>query len=330
VTRNQKTVSVLALLALLFLGTGFGGDDDDADDDPKIPPKPDEPCPPGQHYELDRRTLTWHCVLDDVGPDEPTPGVIEDPTPDEPTPGVIEDPNEPSDEPSDWIKPYPTGDSFYQVVPGDQFYGKGSQSGSITWRYLATEAFLAASEFGDLDAAGANAFAKRVADNDDNRIAALNVICCAPWNDACYGTWGYDPNKDPAPALNGRVIRLGPQNPDNAARLFAGEGMARCVRIGSPQHKGDGSGVRAPGVSGCTKHELLWLPKLDRKRLWEQANAATGRTKIDPSSETWPNGDPKILPPPFVVERHIHFYPGSNTANVKVWGCAAIYVVEIS
>jgi hypothetical protein len=329
-TRGQKTVSVLALLALFWLGTGFGGEPT-TPGQIKRPPKPTTPCPDGQHWEFDVATWSWNCV---AGPPstEPcpdgfvrdangdcVPAVVVPPPVDEPD--VIEVPDGPIDDPNDYIKPYPTGGNFYQVVHGDYAYGEDATH-SIVFRYLWTEAFLAAKQFGGKTDAEANTFAGNVARDNDLRVEAwTTIIGCSGANDLAYATWGYNPNNDPDPAYTGRVIRLVPQHPDNRARLLNGQGLARCIRLGTQATKGNGNGVRVGPSGECYSYELLWLPQLNREALWE-SGGATLKTE---DGETWSDGTSRGLPPPFVTDRKFYAYPGSiPDPTPKIWGCFAL------
>lgn len=261
-----------------------------------IPGGPTGPaeCPEGTHYDATQKK----CIADEPG--APKPGVIV-------VPG----------DPNDYIKPYPIGRNFYQVVQGDIAYG--TFPSSIVYRYLLNEAFFAAKEDGASDDE-ADEFKKLVAKNFQNRIDAWQLITCAGTNDACYATWGYDPKFDPDPGPAGRAIRLVAQHPNNLLRLQQWQDLARCVRIGSAATKGNGNGVRVN--DSCHSYELLWMPGLNRQVIRTSVNLTTGRVTITTNGMTWPNGDSMGLPPPFILDRGVTFMAGSVPEPIPTsWGC---------
>lgn len=283
-----------------------------------VPPPPD--CPSGKKALWFPVEKEWGCV------DEDTP-VVDEECPDGyvwnaslkkcvvTVKPVIEDPN-------DYIKTYPTGRNFYQVVQGDIAYGTSQHS--IVYRYLLTEGYLAAKEQG-LSDEDAGEFSKIIAKNADNRIAAWNLITCA--NEAWYGTYGYNPEFEPDPGPNGLAIRLVPQHADNLSRLINNKTLARCIKLGTKAKKGDGSGVRVNNT--CHSFELLWMPGINREELYTSVNLTTGRTTLTTNGMKWPDGSTMGLPPPFIIDKGATFFTGSvPDPPPLVWGCMGI-ILEI-
>lgn len=248
-------------MRLKLLGSGLSKDELAAEL-AKYPLCVPKECPPGTE-----RNEFGECVL--VQPKPPK-------TPKKPSDVVI-------------IKDFPEGNAFYQVRQGDILgWGlKGLHTEAITQNVLARELFLAAREYGGLDDNAALAFANARRRNTSATNAIYDAITCSPLDDACYGTWGYCgdvaiANKVcPAsmrnhPGPHGRAIRLLPQHANNAVRLMQDLPMARVVAILSAAQKGNGKGnaVQAASPGGKSSYPLLWIPGIDRRRLWESNGTA--------------------------------------------------------
>lgn len=272
-------------------------------------------CPAGQHWDAKSQT----CVTDT--PSSCPPGkmwseglqmcidVVEPVVPlipDEPPP----------------IRDYPEGGAFYQVQYGDIFgWGlAGKNTKAISQNLLARELLLAAREYGELlnDEALAFSIAHRINSAATNRI--VDEILCSGMNDACYGTWGYcgdvainngtcRSTERNHPGKHGRAIRLLKQHADNKLRLEQNLPMARTVDILTSKQKGNGKShaVRPASPGGDTSYPLLWMPKIDRKRLWESGG------KDVQFVEGGGN------PPDAITDRGVTDYSGST---LTIYGCA--------
>ncbi len=286
-TGRNVAIGVILLIVLIGFGAAAADviDDDEPDDDD---PDPDDPLVPGP--------------IDVPGVPFQPPGPGEDPFIVTVIP--IQDPPI-----NDILNDFPTGGAFYQVEFGDQFF-HSSTSRSIVKRWLRTEAFTAAQEFGGLDDAEANIFAKGVAGNASLRVQGLDLIQCAYFNDKAYGTWGYGSQAQASP--HGRAIRLLKQHPNNLRRLRDGKPAGRNIRLRTPADKGKGNAL---GVQKELRDafELLWLPELNKETLWE-----SGGTELSTQGVVWPDGSSKMNPPPWIMALDIVDFSDSGFGD---WGC---------
>ena len=216
----------------------------------------------------------------------PTPVVptFPGPTPTDDGPVVVEPVFPPSDDGPPWpelVDPYPRGGVFYQVEENDRFGGK-SASRSIAYRYLLSEAYLAAKDVGGLSNEEAMAWAAGVGKQDKNRLAVIDLYQCSGWNDAMYGA---DPVLLSHASANGRSILLRPVHAPVALALERGQTPIRNITMGGN-----------PADGGLRKYELLWSPAIDRTVLWESG----GRT-ISTVGQWWPDGSTMENPPPWVM-----------------------------
>ncbi|MCH9686025.1 MAG: hypothetical protein K0V04_31610 [Deltaproteobacteria bacterium] len=179
------------------------------------------------------------------------------------------------------VDPYPRGNTFYQVVENDRFGGT-SPKYSIAYRYLLSEAFLAAREIGGLDESEASTWAGAVAKQDKTRLAAIDLFQCSGWNDAMYGA---NPVTQSHASGHGRSILLRPVHGPTASRLANEEMPFRNVTLGGNPADGNHRG-----------YELLWMPGIDRTILWE-----SGGTVLSTSGVLWPDGTSMENPPPWVM-----------------------------
>lgn len=293
---NKGKGVIAALLLLLFgVSTTASAKPPDDDDDDLPPPPPDTP--------------------DDDGPRPAVPEPVPRPAVPPPQPPQ---PSVPSLNIDDWIEDYPTGESFYQVRSGDMFGGTNSNR-SIAYRYLLTEAFLAAKEFGNLDDNKARTWSRSVAQRGNMRLQAIDIIQCAWINDALYGTWGYGLQAKPGP--HGRAIRLLPYHPDNRRMVFDGLGLSRNIELRRPADAGkDGpwnKGLGGPADPEMREEfELLWMPAINRKVLWDSDG-----TNLTTEGMTWPDGTSKgNVPPPWIMDLELGNY-ADDAIGFSDWGC---------
>lgn len=220
------------------------------------------------------------------------------------------------------IAVYPEGNAFYQVTKNDilGWALSGLHTNAISQNMLARELLLCAIEHGKYSNEAALAFANEHRRNRAATDKIVNEILCGGVNDACYGTWGYcgdaailsgrcrDTERN-HPGAHGRAIRLLRQHADNKLRLEQNLPLARVVDILSPKEKGNGKSraVRPAMPGGDNSYPLLWLPGVDRKRLWE-----SGGTVVEfvPGQGN---------PPDFITDRGITDYSGST---LTTYGCA--------
>ena len=332
-TKREKQGAIIAGLSLLALGTAFAyfgkkkecalGETYDEETgeckpidlipaDPRVTPGD---CPPGHHWS--GSPSRGKCVPDEVKPD-------------------------PSDV-DDLIKIVPQGSHFYRVKKGDVLGYGTSGTYNLTnpgkglpiavW-YIRREAHDAAMAIGGLSDEAAWAWVNN--NFGGNKViaaanAALDVILCSAFNDACYATWGYcgqpaiNAGRCPStmrnhPGPTGRAIRLLPYHPDNIARIRQGQVVARYIAIGSAGNAGDGRGTNKANKKGF--FEQLWIPKLDHARLWATTDGVPGHTEIEASPETWDDGSPLSSPPPWIM-RGGELLDFSGTLNLpSAFGCA--------
>lgn len=338
-TKREKQGAIIAGLSLLAIGAGFAF-------------FPKKKCAPGETIDEE----TGECIPWVIDPSLCPPGQIRNEA-GECIPVVIVDPPEPSDDVpgdiDDIIKPFPEGGNFYQVKAGD-WPGSGAHGANIKANYnlglpvsgwlIRREMFHAAQEYGGLSNEAAMVWVNNMLKGGDllnPSTRTLDIILCSAFNDACYGTWGYcgqkaiDSKKCPASMRNragptGRGIRLLKAHPNNIKRIRDGLAVARYATIGNPANAGDGSSKNTSGKTG--HYPALWMPKLDRQRLWESANANPGFAssyEIEASSEIWDDGSPMSSPPPWVMkDGQILDYSGSLKLP-GAYGCdGGRYVIE--
>lgn len=342
--RREKTAAIMVGFGLLALGTGFAFfNKKKADDLPDVDDDDTDDCPP--NYVRD--PVTGECVpgRDPFCPPDPQ-GRPQIWSKDEKKCVLVNPPHGP-DAPDidDIIKPYPEGGNFYQVKkgdwPGSSVHGshiKNYTSGlPVAGWLIRREMFQSAREFGGLSNEAAIVWVDKWLKgsklvNPSSRT--LDVILCSAFNDATTATWGYCGDKAinagrckasmrNHPGPNGRAIRFLTDHPDNITRVRQGLVVARYVGLGSPGNAGDGMSKNESGKSG--KYPALWMPTLDRKALWESANASGGfptKIVIEPTSETWEDGSPLSSPPPWVMkDGQILDYSGSLSLP-GAYGCA--------
>lgn len=306
--KREKQAAIMAGLALLALGTAFAffgkkdecGEGFELDADGNCVPKKKIDvipaklvCPPGQHKE--GAGASEHCVTD-----APDPGDVDD-----------------------LVKPVPIGGAFYRVKKGDwPGYGTSGTSNltnankgfAVAVWYIRRELYEAARERGGLSDQAAWAWVNNAVGG--SRVIspankALDVILCSAFNDACYGTWGYcgdiaiQKGRCPSsmrnhPGPHGRAIRFLTDHAPNISRFKSGDVAARYAGIGNAGSAGDGTSDNKTGKKGY--YPELWIPKLDRERLW-----ATGggdfpqQIEVEPTPENWDDSSPMSSPPPFIM-----------------------------
>lgn len=211
-------------------------------------------------------------------PPSPPPG--DPPPPQDPPPP--EDPPPPVGPPwSELVDPYPRGARFYLVQQGDRFGGTHSKR-SIAYRYLLSEAYLAAVEVGELEHEDALAWALGVGKQDKVRLEVIDLIQCSGWNDAMYGS---NPVNVSHASPHGRSIRLTPVHGPTEQQLREGQTPFRNVTMHGNPADGD-----------YRHYELLWLPAIDRVVLWESGGSAITTTNM-----VWDDGTSMENPPPWVM-----------------------------
>lgn len=279
-------------------------------------------CPTGMHFDATK----GECVPDNEVIECP-PGMHFDEDEGE----CVDDEDEPAFDPDfpQIIKPYPAPGNFYQVVQGDQMLGVEG-TGSVTWRALVEAGIRAAMQFGQLSNAGgmtspAAIWAKGIANEAALRLAYKDMILCGGWTDRVHATFGWcdadcvaqgnGPGQN-SPGPHGRAVRFLPQHPDNRARLESHQQPIRNMRMLTAASEGKGNGVGAIAALR-QKHELLYLPDLDLKALWEERQLRT--------TAKWPDGGTKALPPKWVLHLGLEDRSGSNLGVVSgcgqgVWG----------
>ena len=247
----------------------------------------------------DAPIITDPVIIDPVPADGPEHGELPDVEPDTPV--------EPGPTPSVSIdmaaltRYDPTPGYFYQVRQGDTFLG---DLGIV--RQALYRATLAAAQSKGWSVDKAQSRAAALAADAKARVAYLNVIQCAAWNDALYGTWGY--GKSAMPSSHGRAIRLIAKHDRVYDRLADGQSPVRTIALGVPADKGTGS---ATGIGSA--YELLWLPPLRADALLD-----VNRVKqVVADGMIWPDGSSKYNPPPAVQALGIEHVPAGT------WGCAA-------
>ena len=178
---------------------------------------------------------------------------------------------------------YPRGARFYQVVTGDKFGGTNGKT-SIAYRYLLSEAYLAAIEYGGLTEDEAKTWALAVAKNDKVRAKVIDLIQCSGWNDALYGA---NPKAGTRTSQNGRSILLLQLHAPVSQMLANGEQPVRNAT--------SGGGLINKGWRNL---ECLWLPALNREALYQ-----SGGTMIDTTTgdTAWADGTSMENPPPWVM-----------------------------
>jgi hypothetical protein len=302
---NRRTKTLLAAgtvgIVLLLAATASAEERPPTKRDPKPEDDPpiDEPTKP--------TTTTPVFPTEEPPIDEPP---IEDPIDEPPTDDPIDEPKLPPF--AEILHDYPDGDGFYQVVEGDKFGGTNAKY-SIAYRYLMSEAYLAAKEAGH-DDADALEWARAVAKRNTSRATAIDVISCNGWNDVVYASHQY--GSQVRPVSTGRAISLNPVHAPNRELLSQGLAPQRNASYGTPSDHGDGPPY--PVDSALRKYPLLWLPRLDRAALWE-SNGDTVRSD-DRSWRGRPRA-PKSLPPPWVMRLGVDD-PDNILPAGATFGCA--------
>lgn len=203
------------------------------------------------------------------------------------------------------VDPYPRPATFYQVKSGDTGLG-------IAKRYIISAGFLAAKEIGGLDDGAAGQWGAAIGSRNAAQVRAWRLFACSGWNDALVTTYGWKA-KSLAVAPTGRSIRLLPQHPNNLERLHQGLPPQRAMKMLKPDAKGKGGGL---GVGGHHSFELLWLPGIDLKRMWDSDGH-----DIQPGGGDWGNsGVSKKHPPPWVRKLGVQFLDGARP-NLGTYGC---------
>lgn len=182
-----------------------------------------------------------------------------------------------------WIKDFPEGNAFYKMRAGEilGWALAGRHNKAITQNMLARELLLAAKLHGGMDGEHALAWATARRKNQALTNQIYNAILCAWFNDYTCGTWGYcggpaiAAGRCPAsmrnhPGEHGRAIRPLKQHADNVLRLRAHLPAARVVSILSEGDAGNGRSraIAKANPGGNTSYPTLWLPGIDRLRLW--------------------------------------------------------------
>jgi hypothetical protein len=283
------------------------------------PPKRDPKPKPGEDDPIEDPTTDDPTTPTTTTPVWPT----EDPTTDDP----IEDPTDPEDPDGPRIPPfveilhdYPDGDGFYQVREGDRFGGTNATY-SIAYRYLMSEAYLAAKEAGEDDAAALE-WARAVAKRNKSRATAIDVISCNGWNDVVYASFQY--GTQVRAVSTGRAISLNPIHAPNRELLEQGEPPRRNASYGGVADQGEGPPY--PVDPALRRFPLLWLPRLDRAALWS-SNGDTVRSD-DRSWRGRPRA-PKSLPPPWVMRLGVD--DPDDILPAVAFGCAdSPSVVDLS
>ena len=298
---------------------GSGGDDENPYGDLPPPPpvfpddpedEPDPPKPPGSGPKPRPGTG------DPIPAPKPTPGHKPKPRPGTgdpipaPKPPITtpadDGPPQPDPYPdpelgpswSELLDPYPRGGAFYPVVEGDRFGGTSSTH-SIAYRYLLSEAYLAAVEEGGLDPEDATAWALVVAKQDKLRLKVIDLIQCSGWNDAMYGA---APVQISHASKHGRSILLRPAHGPTAEQLEEGVAPVRNITL---------SGYAAD--DDLQDYELLWMPAIDRLVLWESGGQAITTTGMQ-----WDDGTSMENPPPWVMALGVEDLSGALTGD---FGC---------
>ncbi|MCX4240198.1 hypothetical protein [Paraliomyxa miuraensis] len=306
-------------------GPGKGGSEPDdgggsstGGDDLPPPPEPDNPFgdlpppPPPIEDEPDPEPEPWQPGKHIGGakggggttptPKPTQPGTTDGPKPPIDTPEddpVIPEPEEELDPPwSELLDPDPRGGSFYPVVENDRFGGTNATY-SIAYRYLLSEAFLAASEVGGLDDEDASVWALAIAKQDKLRLRVIDLIQCSGWNDAMYGAY---PVTVSHASKHGRSILLRPVHGPNAERIENRWAPFRNITMAGN-----------PADPSYRDYELLWLPPVDREVLWESAGQVLTTTGME-----WDDGSSMENPPPWVMWQGIDDLSGALTGD---FGC---------
>ncbi|MCA9707607.1 MAG: hypothetical protein KDK70_17275 [Myxococcales bacterium] len=270
-------------------GDSSSGSSDDSGGIDHLPPPP-EPDPPDEPPKWTGKFTKGRGKGPKPTPKPNKPGTTEGPKPpttapedDEPEDDEPED-DEPEDDGPPWpmlLDPYPRGGRFYPVQKDDRFGGTSSKF-SIAYRYLISEAYLAAIEVGGLDHDDALAWAVAVGKQDKMRVKVIDLIQCSGWNDAMYGA---DPVNVSHASQHGRSILLRPVHGPTEARLANGETPFRNVTMAGN-----------PADGGYREYELLWQPVIDRGVLWD-----SGGSTLTTTNMRWGDGSSMENPPPWVM-----------------------------
>ncbi|MCX4239651.1 hypothetical protein [Paraliomyxa miuraensis] len=306
-------------------GSGGGGAEPDDGGGPSSgsgdlppPPEPDDPFgdlpppPPPDDDEPDPEPEPWQPGKHMGGgkggggttptPKPTAPGTTDGPKPPIDTPEddpVLPEPELEDDPPwSELLDEYPRGGTFYPVVENDRFGGTNSTY-SIAYRYLLSEAYLAAIEVGGLDDEDASVWALAVAKQDKLRLRVIDLIQCSGWNDAMYGA---NPVTVSHASKHGRSILLRPVHGPTAERIEDHFSPFRNITMAGN-----------PADPDYRDYELLWMPPVDREVLWESAGQVLTTTGME-----WEDGSSMENPPPWVRWQGIDDLSG---ALVGDFGC---------
>lgn len=162
-----------------------------------------------------------------------------------------------------------------QLREGDMALGvsRNPERRSIVYLALYNAAYDAAELAGDPNP---GAFAERVAGSATHRMAYLELIQCAPFNDRTYGS--YELGHNSVVSAVGRAVPFEPVHADNLGRILQGLPVMRTVEMGSP-------GTMKSSRARTGHMELLWLPRLNREALYAAGAVTTeGMTWEDASS----------------------------------------------
>ncbi len=295
--RNWGLFGLLGLGGLLMMGASGSSDDESGGGDEPGNDEPGHDGPGGSEPDDDTTptmTFTWGGPTTPDPPpstDAPRPRPKPPTTTDGPKPPTTTGGNEtpprvppPSDDGPPWselVDPYPRGETFYPVVEGDRFGGTSSKH-SIAYRFLLSEAFLAARDLGGLGEDEAITWAVAVAKQDKIRLACIELIQCSGWNDAMYGA---NPVSQSHASAHGRSILLRPVHGPTGGLLALGKTPFRNVTLGGN-----------PADDDERHYEMLWMPGIDRALLWD-----SGGIVVSTMSMVWADGTSKANPPPWVM-----------------------------
>lgn len=171
-----------------------------------------------------------------------------------------------------------------QLREGDMALGvsRSPDRRSIVFQALYNAAYDAAELAGDQNP---GAFAERVAGSATHRMAYLELIQCAPFNDRVYGS--YELGHNSVVSAVGRAVPFEPVHADNLGRLLQGLPVMRVVEMGSP-------GTMKSSRQRTGHMELLWLPRLNREALYTAGLITT-------EGMTWEDGSSCLEVPPAVL-----------------------------
>jgi len=236
---------------------------------------------------------------------EPSPGTFASVDPPATPPKIVLDPVVLDPPTAGVVASYPQGGRLYQVRKRDTLLGEGQNS--IVYRWISSDAFLAAKAAGQTDSQ-ARATARSLARNARLRIAAYQLLGCVPWNDTLYGT--YQVSRLSFPLFQtGRGFTMLPIHAKNLDRLQRSEAPIRTITLGEPGQQGDFV-AKTEFVDQPKAFALFWLPPLD------DAELLAGRIKL--RQLPYSDGSSRIWPPPAIADLgHL------SAADIPqtTWGC---------